>query len=130
MVNTNSNKWVYIGNNQIYIHIYSLNYWFEVEKLRFVRCKSQPLHLTISSRSLNSSLLIFQLDILSSLIFGNAMNFSAVIFVSGTAVLPRTSKIFKFSNVFSLRIEQIKESVRKTEKFPSKLIHSIFFTPE
>ena len=130
MVNTNSNKWVYIENNQINIYVYSLYHWFEVEKLRLVRCRSQPLHLTISSRSLNSSLLIFQLDILSSLIFGNSMNFSAVFFVSGTAVLPRTSKIFKFSKAFSLKIEHIKESVRKTEKFPSKLIHSIFFTPE
>ena len=107
-----------------------LNYWFDVTKFRLVKRKSQPFLFTISSRSLNSSSLIFQLDILSSLIFGKSMNFRAVSFVNEIGVLPRTSNIFNLLKLFFLKMELMKLSFKKMEKFPSRLIHSMVFTPK
>ena len=71
-----------------------------------------------------------QLDILSSLIFGKFMNRRAVCYVSEMGVLPRTSNIFKLLKLYFAKMDLMKLSFKKTEKFPSRLIHSIVFTPE
>ena len=121
-------KWRQLKRTQL-IHIIC-DHWLDDEKFLLVKCKSHPFLFTQPSRYLKSSSLTFQLDILSSLIFGRCISLWAVVFVKGIKVLPRTSKILSASNLFSRRTELTKESVRNTEKFPSRLTHSICFAPK